>query len=109
LNQQTVPTIFGSDTNDWDTGLQGNGFYSQKYQDLSFYQSPLSNYFNNITPYGRRGYIYNSNANGTDETFPNGQTNTFLVGSPYHFYFGLNVGKSAISRYITKYILNQDV
>ena len=80
-----------------------------KYQDLSFYQSPISNYFNNLSPNGRRGYIYNSNSTGTDETFPNGQASTFLVGAPYHFYFGLNVGKSAINRYITKYILNQDV
>jgi hypothetical protein len=32
-----------------------------------------------------------------------------VVGAPYHFYFGLRKGKSAINRYITRYILNQDV
>jgi len=109
LNQGSVNTIFGSDLNDWETNTLGGGFYSQKYQDLSFYQSPFSQYFNNLNT-GRRGYIYNSTpAGATDETMPPGQQNPFLVGAPYHFYFGLGKGKSAINRYITKYILNQDV
>jgi hypothetical protein len=111
LNQPTQgpQTIFGSDINDWDTGLQGAGFYKQKYQALSFTQAPFSQYFNNLNT-GQQGYIYNSTTGGsTDEAFPQGQSTTFLVGAPYHFYFGLGKGKSAINRYITKYILNQDV
>lgn len=109
LNQGSVPTIFGSDLNDWETNLLGGGFYSKKYQDLSFYQSPFSQYFNNLNT-GRRGFIFNSTpAGATDETMPPGQANPFLVGAPYHFYFGLGKGKSSINRYITKYILNQDV
>ncbi len=108
LNQQQVPTIFGSDINDWNTNLIGGGFYKQKYQGLSFKYSSLSQYFNNLTT-GQKGFIYNSNASGNDVTFPAGQSNSFLVGAPYHFYFGLNKGKSSINRYITKYILNQDV
>jgi hypothetical protein len=111
LNQpaQGPQTIFGSDINDWDTGLQGAGFYTQKYQALSFTQAPFSQYFNNLNT-GKQGYIYNSTTGGaTDEAFPQGQSTTFLVGAPYHFYFGLGKGKSAINRYITKYILNQDV
>ena len=57
-----------------------------------------------------RGYIYNSTpAGATDEAFPQGQSISFLVGAPYHFYFGLNVGKTSINTYIKKYILNQDV
>ena len=101
-------TIFGSDTNEWDTNLQGNGFYKEKYQALSFYQAPYSPYFNDLNT-GRRGFIFNSNPQGNDPTFTPGLPNKFLVGSPYHFYFGLGKGKSAINRYITKYILNQDV
>ena len=85
------------------------GFYKQKYQALSFSQAPFSQYFNNLNT-GKRGYIYNSTTGGaTDETFPQGQSTSFLVGAPYHFYFGLNVGKTSISTYIKKYILNQDV
>jgi len=101
-------TIFGDDKNDWSTGLQGSGFYKQKYQTMSFYQAPFSNYFNS-TNYGKKGYIYNSNSNGYSASFPPGQNNSFVVGAPYHFYFGLGKGKTAINRYITKYILNQDV
>jgi hypothetical protein len=108
LNQQQVPTIFGSDTNNWNTNLIGGGFYKQKYQGLSFKYGSLSQYFNNLTS-GQKGFIYNSNSSGNDVTVPPGQSNSFLVGAPYHFYFGLNKGKSSINRYITKYILNQDV
>ena len=108
LNQQQVPTIFGSDTNDWNTNLIGGGFYKQKYQGLSFKYGSLSQYFNNLTS-GQKGFIYNSNSSNNDVTVPPGQSNSFLVGAPYHFYFGLNKGKSSINRYITKYILNQDV
>lgn len=104
----TTTTIFGSDENDWDTGLQGSGFYKQKYQSMSFYQAPFSNYFN-TTNYGKKGYIYNTDSNGYSATFPSGQSNKFVVGAPYHFYFGLTKGKSTINRYITKYIFNQDV
>ena len=72
-------------------------------------QKFLDRGFNNLNT-GKRGYIYNSTIGGaTDEAFPQGQSTTFLVGAPYHFYFGLGKGKSAINRYITKYILNQDV
>jgi hypothetical protein len=101
-------TIFGSDKNDWDTGLQGNGFYKYTYQTQSFYQAPFSNYFN-TTNYGKKGYIYNSDSNGNTANFPPGQSNKFLVGAPFHFYFGLNKGKSSMNRYITKYIFNTNV
>jgi hypothetical protein len=101
-------TIFGSDENEWQTGLQGLGFYKQKYQTMSFYQAPFSNYFN-TTNYGKKGYIYNTNSNGNTATFPPGQNDKFVVGAPYHFYFGLFKGKSVMNRYITKYIFNQDV
>jgi hypothetical protein len=106
----TTSTIFGNDQNDWYTNVLSNGgFYSQKYKDLSFYQPPFSQYFNDLNT-GKKGYIYNSTPTGaTDEAFPSGQPNQFLVGAPYHFYFGLGKGKSAINRYIKKYILNQDV
>jgi hypothetical protein len=108
LNQQQVPTIFGSDTNNWNTNLISGGFYKQKYQGLSFKYGSLSQYFNNLST-GQKGFIYNSNTSGNSVTIPPGQSNSFLVGAPYHFYFGLNKGKSSINRYITKYIFNQNV
>jgi hypothetical protein len=105
---ENTNTIFGSDKNEWQTNLQGLGFYKQKYQTMSFYQAPFSNYFN-TTNNGKKGYIYNTNSNGNTATFPAGQNDKFVVGAPFHFYFGLSKGKSSINRYITKYIFNQDV
>ena len=118
-NSQVVPmyqwknndtsSIFGKDTNDWETDISGGGFYKTKYQALSFDHTPITPYFNS-TNTGKRGFIYNENSSGIGTaTFPQGQASTFIVGAPYHFYFGLEKGKSALNRYITKYIMNQDV
>mgnify|MGYP007090467143 CR=1 FL=1 len=88
--------------------LGSGGFYSQKYQDLSFYQSPFSQYFNNLNT-GRRGYIYNSTPGGaTDETMPAGQQNPFWLVH-HTILFGLRNGKSAMNKYINKYIFNEEV
>ena len=101
------PTIFGSDKNDWNTDVNQatNGFYSQKYQSLSFDYAPLSPYFNN-TINGRRGYIYNEDVNGigTSNWGTIQPLDSYVVGSPFHFYFGLNKGKTALNKFITKYI-----
>jgi hypothetical protein len=104
-------TIFGNELNDWFTtpnqNISGNGFFSENYQDLSFIQTPFSPYFNN-GPTGQKGYIFNTDSNGVQSStpWPSSQSDKYVVGAPYHFYFGLNVGKTAINRYITKYILN---
>jgi len=105
----TTSSIFGSDTNDWNTNVLSNGgFYSQLYQNFSF-NPPTTPYFNPSTT-GRRGYIYNQTPQGlANPNWPAGTQQSFIVGGPNHFYFGLNKGKSAINRYIKAYILNQDV
>jgi hypothetical protein len=117
-NSQRVPmykwlanstsNIFGSSLNDWETT---SPYYSSKYQDLNFSapQPPaMSPYFNDLST-GQKGYIYNSDPIGPVSTWPSSQQPSFIVGAPYHFYFGLIKGKSAINKYITKYFLNQDV
>ena len=105
----TQTSIFGSELNDWYTTAP---YYSEKYQSLNFTtQIPtgVSPYFN-TTNTGQLGYIYNSDANGdTISTWSSAFMDKNIVGAPYHFYFGLRKGKSAINRYITRYILNQDV
>jgi hypothetical protein len=107
LNDQTY--IFGSGTNDWHTAPP---YYSQKYQLFNFTsQTPpgVSPYFN-TTNTGQLGYIYNSDQNGEPlSSWSSSFNDKNVVGAPYHFYFGLRKGKSAINRYITKYILNQNV
>ena len=102
-------SIFGSELNDWYTTAP---YYSEKYQSLNFTiqtQIGVSPYFN-TTNTGQLGYIYNSDTNGdTLSTWSSAFMDKNIVGAPYHFYFGLRKGKSAINRYITRYILNQDV
>ena len=52
------------------------------------------------------GYIYNQYPSGTpNENWPSGQNINYLVGAPYHFYFGLKRGNSAMNKFITKYII----
>jgi hypothetical protein len=58
------------------------------------------------------GYIYNRSIN--DETFseyPVTDINdeNFKVGSPFYFYFGLKRGKSALNRFVKKYITVESV
>jgi hypothetical protein len=99
-------TIFGVDTNEWDTDVSGSKFYSQKYQSMSFQYAPTSNYFN-VTPTGQKGFIFNSDTNGNNDSAWTGAINTpdsFIVGAPFHFYFGLNKGKTALNKFITNYI-----
>jgi hypothetical protein len=35
-------------------------------------------------------------------------TPQILVGLPYHFYFGLKIGKTSMNRFINKYVFNQE-
>jgi len=36
------------------------------------------------------------------------QDNKFRVGSPFYFYFGLRRGRSAMNRFITKFVILDD-
>ncbi len=101
-------TIFGTDNNEWYTNVitANNAFYSNKYQSMSFQYAPTSRYFN-TTPTGQKGYIFNSDVNGNNDANWTGTIETgdsFVVGAPFHFYFGLYKGKTAINKFITKYI-----
>ncbi len=99
-------TIFGTDNNEWDTNVTNNAFYSQKYQSMSFQYAPTTPYFN-VTPTGQKGYIFNSDVNGNNDPNWTGTIQTpesFVVGAPFHFYFGLYKGKTALNKFITNYI-----
>jgi hypothetical protein len=101
-------TIFGIDKNEWYTNViaANNAFYSNKYQSMSFQYAPTSRYFN-TTPTGQKGYIFNSDVNGNNDANWTGTIQTgdsFVVGAPFHFYFGLYKGKTALNKFITNYI-----
>ena len=94
-------TLFGTEENKWitDSALSG------KYQDHQFVGNTDYPYTNLGPGYG---YLYNATVNDpeSDTQAPTNSTHSgrYRVGSPFHFYFGLKRGKSAMNRFITKYI-----
>ena len=114
-NQNGVPNIFGSEDNNWFTNTSAGGFYSKKYQDLNFnsinekYQTNLSK-FGYITSYDINGNpLPVTPLNSIMQGAPSNNSNTsVIVGAPYHFYFGLNNGKTAVDRFYKLYVRSED-
>jgi hypothetical protein len=102
-------SIFGTQYNDWKTDLNNinniNQLYSAPYQNMTFTNT---DYFKPVNG-PALGYLMNYKPNGvrTDDWFngTNQSKDDFVVGAPYHFYFGLGKGKSALNRYIKKYVI----
>jgi len=108
ISQSSV--IFGTENNNWFTDTNGGTFFTKKYQDLDFV-TPNEKYTTTTTSLG---YITNYNitggTNASASNVINGAPggNPVLVGAPYHFYFGLNVGKTALDIFYKLYIEVQD-
>jgi len=103
--------LFGTELNKWIT----DKFITAKYQDEIFDGSltdyPYTNLGNNSGNKGY-GYLYNEDAQ-FPELDDKANTNSnhpdyYRVGSPFHFYFGLKQGKSALNRFIKKFVIIQD-
>ena len=117
-----TPNIFGSEDNNWYTtpsfqnpNATGTGFFSKKYQDLDF-TSPQEKYQTNLT---KLGFIASYDINGVPKpitpliNITQGDPSTtysdsVVVGAPYHFYFGLNNGKTAINRFYKLYVPTEE-
>jgi len=114
-------SLWGRTTNNWYTVANSNTgtFPKREYQGDNFNTSP-SPYVNPAGGFGT-GYIYNR-INGVPAPIFNtaGQTNNiigydsegyldygFKVGAPFHFYFGLKKGKTAMDRFIKDYLTVQ--
>ena len=100
----TPVNIFGSQSNNYSTN--DGMFFSYKYQSLDRL-NPASQYFQNDQSNGYyvRGTQINFDNNGVPtESTPQNFEQTFLVGAPFYFYFGLKKGASAMDVFITKYI-----
>ena len=109
-----TPNIFGSEDNNWFTNASSNsGFYQKRYQDLDFTSIP-GKYQTNLTKFG---YLASFDINGDPlpitplanilQGAPSASITTSsvtVVGAPYHFYFGLNNGKTAINRFYKLYV-----
>lgn len=109
-----TPNIFGSENNNWYTSPNfPTGFFSKEYQNLDFI-SPQEKYQTSLT---KIGYIASFDNNGDplpitplanitqgDPSTESNYQNSIVVGAPYHFYFGLNNGKTAINRFYKLYV-----
>jgi len=102
--------IFGSEDNNWVTTADQNstatGFYSQYYQNLDF-DNPNEYYQTSTTNFG---FISNFTNNNQPLTLTNNVVNgvpqgkPVVVGAPFHFYFGLNNGNTAVDKFIKLYV-----
>ena len=105
--------IFGTEDNNWVTdNVYNGGFFSDKYQELDF--TNLNEKY--VTQTTRLGYIANYTGT-TNQPSPQPSINSIIqgqpvgtnqqaivVGAPYHFYFGLNNGKTAVDRFYKLYV-----
>lgn len=95
--------VFGTEQNSWHTET----IFSSVYQGDDFYDGS-GKYMRPDYGYGL-GYIYNKSSSDPEfDSYPSNDPNggNFKVGNPFHFYFGLRRGKTAMNRYIKKYIFN---
>jgi hypothetical protein len=109
--------IFGTEKNDWATSVKDiSSYFYQSLDRTKLQYIPPSTQFGyfmgetNINLF-YKGYIYNVKATGggnfifepkISATMVNYQN--ILVGAPYHFYFGLKRGNSALDKFNKKYL-----
>ena len=107
--------IFGDEYNDWLYKNPTSTIDTVNYQTIDRLNSSYTFPSEVSTPSTEKpGFIYNSKYNnGTieykDTTTQNITNRKLLVGAPYHFYFGLKVGNSAMNKFIDKYLFNQEI
>ena len=114
-----TPNIFGSEDNNWYTDVYGNGFYKRRYQDLDF-RTGNEKYQTTLT---KLGFIasYSGTTSATIGPSPItplasiiqgdpsvNPSDAVIVGAPYHFYFGLNNGKTAVDRFYKLYVATEE-
>jgi len=102
-------TIFGSEFNNWSTSL--SDIVTSPYQSLNRRNLTTPNYFvpsNTGLDVNQRGYIFNTSFTGFYDgyVFP-GMKTKFMVGAPFHFYFGVVKGGSALDKFKQKYLPNE--
>lgn len=110
---QNTINIFGTEQNNWSTSQTDIVQYYYQSLDRTAIQ-----YFKGsgiVNDQNMRGYIFNVlndtvNVAGRDYKASGpiaNSTSSFVVGAPFHFYFGTVVGASAIDKFKTKYLANE--
>jgi len=106
-------TIFGTELNNWQTN-SNDIVQGKRYQSLDRLSITTPSYFQSenvaISDTFDRGYIFEVSAtptpNATEFSFSlkSGKSlNKYIVGAPFHFYFGLIKGETALDKFKTKY------
>jgi hypothetical protein len=104
-------SIFGNQKNDWATSR--NQFTVEGYQSLDRLSQTSGYYKGGVDiPTFQKGYIYNVVPAPNSEYYFQGSSagqnllngNLVTVGVPYHFYFGLVRGNSAMDKFNKKYL-----
>jgi hypothetical protein len=104
-------TIFGNDENDW--GTNQSNIISKRYQSLerikpntNIENYTTTDYFSDLSfdlSYNNdRGYIFAEKDNKYYKE--SAKSDSFVVGAPFHFYFGIKKGFSALDKFKTKYL-----
>jgi len=110
LQQPSVESIFGSEKNNWDTTTT-SGIFGYNYQSLSRRNLNTPSYFigsnTQISDIYERGYIFNVNNTGSFSYNEGTYSDKFLVGAPFHFYFGINQGLTALDKFKVKYSISE--
>jgi hypothetical protein len=108
---ENSPTIFGTELNNWATSQSQIG--QSRYQSLDRTTSTYYQGQGIVNDQNKRGYIFKVSNDSTlvagtqyDKSRTN-ENNIFLVGAPFHFYFGLNQGATALNKFKTKYALDE--
>jgi hypothetical protein len=103
-------SIFGTEDNNWDT----IGIVQYYYQSLD--RVNPQQYFTAsgvVNDLNKRGYIFNvsnDTVNDFSQTYKSqgpAYSSRFIVGAPFHFYFGLNQGATSLNRFKTKYSIDE--
>lgn len=111
---QNTTTIFGGEMNDWKT-TSTDIVQGKEYQSLDRLNITTPSYFvgsnTAISDTFARGYIFDVNGTSATEytySLKSGIVpNKFIVGAPFHFYFGLIKGESALDKFKTKYSVGE--
>jgi hypothetical protein len=115
LEQPSIPSIFGSQLNNWVTNQSSNisssGIFGYNYQSLDRRNIGTPSYFvgsnSQVSDIYQRGYIFNVNPDGS-YSYDNGNyPSKFLVSAPNHFYFGIIKGETALDKFKTKYSVGE--
>ena len=97
-------------TNESNT-INTSGIVKYNYQSLSRRNVGIPSYFigpnTALSDIYERGYIFNVDSSGQYSYTAQPYPNKFLVSAPYHFYFGLIKGESALDKFKTKYSVDE--